>query len=200
MRTLVRPSLVSLGSVFRPTTKATKSNKAAAMRVIPLVLWSLFLVAPTLAQTYIHAYGGTSVVPRDDTKANFIGGAGSEAGSAYVGFDLYGLRPTGDTKEGLDDFGLTIQGGGYDGVIGGAVAKTSKYSVIPVGIFGYSRVKACRSSGCDDPVMEEQQANFGAGILFRIMGSGSAGFHTGFRYTRNYGAAFTVGVVFGGND
>lgn len=172
------------------------------MRIVTLTLWTLLLVTPTLAQSYVHAYGGTTVIPKDNFKANFIGAGGVEAGPAYIGLEAYGIRPVGEERQLLQDLAnltgtdIVIKGGGYDFVGGGAIAKTSRYSVIPVGIVGYSGFEACLESDCSG---DSKQANFGGGVMFRIMANDGVGLHTGFRYTRNYGAALTVGIVFGGN-
>ena len=147
------------------------------------------------AQPFAHLYGGATFVPKDNTRAVVAGGV-FEFGPAYLGFDRHSLQPTGDIQQDLDglgdDLGLTFKVTGYDFSIGPALFGNQRYSVIPMGIVGYTRGEFCLVEVlCEDARL----ANYGGEVALRVMASSRAGIHAGVRYTRNYGATLTIGVV-----
>ena len=93
---------------------------------------------------------------------------------------------------------LTLTSYGADTSIGGIVrTSTGRVHVIPVGIIGYTTadLEACIEVSCCDEE-SETQINVGAGFVAAFKSESGNGLHAGFRYTRNYGAAVSVGYVF----
>ncbi len=177
------------------------------MKTPTLLLALLSLSVPALAQRYIHAYGGATVIPSDKNSQqnhisqghSYIGGGGLELNRGYFGAEGYGLVETLFTNIILKDFDVSSSASGFNLVGGPHIAKTERLAVIPVGILGRTSEKACHESDCV-VVLEGigEQLNYGAGLNTRIMVSRRVGLHVGFRYTRHNGTAFTLGLAFGG--
>lgn len=146
-----------------------------------------------------HIYGGGVLGGKEYTRGGFAGAAGS-TGVLYMGIDGHVLR--------LDDAGqvafqqLAIRSGadlalatyGMDLSVGGVIGSSAdgRSKLIPFGLIGYTRadLEACiYETFCDEE--SATQVNFGAGFAAAL-----SRFHVGFRYTRNYGVAISVGVVF----
>ena len=97
------------------------------------------------------------------------------------------------------DFSYSLYGA--DVLIGGvARSSTGRVDFIPFGLVGYTtaEVEGCIGSFCDDE--SETEVNFGAGGNVAVKGESGRGLHLGFRWTRNYGAAVTLGFVFQTGD
>lgn len=174
------------------------------MRRIGLVLGVLLLsVSAAAAQQQDrpdwHIYGGGVLGGEEYTRGAF-GGTGAANDRFYVGVDGHGLW--------LDDAGqaqfrrlarqlgtdLTLTSYGMDVSIGVVAASSAdgRAKFIPVGMIGYTRadIEACIGTFCDDE--SETAANYGAGFVAVF----NSRVHLGLRYTRNYGAAMSVGWVF----
>ena len=163
---------------------------------------ALALASAASAQTDWHIYGGGVLGGEEHTRGALFG-IGSSAGDIFFAGEGHGLWLT---DEGHDivraaargtglDFTYSIYGA--DLLVGGVVrSSTGRVDFIPVGIIGYTtaEVEGCIGSLCDDE--SESVVNFGAGANVAMKGESGRGLHLGFRYTRNYGAALTVGFVF----
>ena len=161
---------------------------------------ALAIASAASAQTDWHVYGGGVLGGEEYVRgANF--GAGLTDGRIYLGTDAHGLW---FTDEGMDQMAQVVPRGmdfttamyGIDVSIGGVGrSSTGRVDFIPVGIIGYTtaEVEVCAGSFCDDE--SESVVNFGAGGNVAVKGESGRGLHLGFRYTRNYGAALSVGFV-----
>ena len=176
------------------------------MRLV-LVLFGLLVCASSAsAQTDWHFYGG-GVVGGEEHTRGFFGGSAAVTGSpVYVGVDGHGLRFTDEGEQlllragGLDTIEYSIAG--LDGSFGYVVRNaTNRIHFIPVGIIGYTtgEIEACGTyywlgRVCDDEKLTD--LNVGGGFVAAFKGESGNGLHVGFRYTRNYGAAVSVGYIF----
>ena len=155
------------------------------------------------AQTDWHIYGG-GVLGGEEYTRGALFGIGSTTGPVFAGVTGHGLWLT---DEGMDELARMIPRGfdfevataGLDVEIGPTV-RYGNVDVMPVGIVGYTtfEVEVCYHSDCEDE--SETDANLGAGMVAAFKGESGRGLHTGFRWTRNYGAAVTVGFVFQTGD
>lgn len=166
-----------------------------------LALAAVFVLqsVPGFAQTDFHIYGG-GIVGGEEHVRGALGGTGLTNGVVYAGVDGHGLW---FTDEGMNliarevprglDFTTTMYGA--DVVVGGVV-RSGNVDLIPVGIIGYTtaELEICFDSFCDDE--SETEANVGGGVIVAFKGESGRGLHAGFRWTRNYGAAVSVGFVF----
>ena len=157
---------------------------------------------PAFAQTDWHLYGGGVLGGKEWTRGAF-GGSGAAAGSLYAGVDGHGLWLNDEGKTAFRQLArstgadLTMSTYGMDVSIGGVYRNaTGRLQLIPVALVGFTTgaVEACYGSFCDDDTMTD--ANFGGGFIVAAKGEGGNGLHVGFRYTRNYGAAVSVGYIF----
>ena len=164
--------------------------------------WALivFLFTPALAQRDredVHLYGG-AVVGGEEYTQGFLGGAGLEGRRLYFGVDGHGLFLDSEAKELLrraaggavatSVYGLDISFGGS------LMPSDSSFSIIPVGIIGFTEGEICIEEFC----ASETDVNAGGGLVFTLRGKKSRhGVHLGVRYTRNYGAAVSGGLVIG---
>ena len=148
-----------------------------------------------------HVYGGGVLGGEEYTRGAF-GGTGITNGTVYAGVDGHALWLT---DEGLDQLARLIPRGvdfelatvGLDVAVGPTIrTSTGRTDFIPVGIIGYTtaELEACYRSDCESE--SETEANFGAGFVAAFKGESGRGLHAGFRWTRNYGAALSVGFVF----
>ncbi len=149
-----------------------------------------------------HIYGGGVVVGADEYTRGAFGGSGATNGIVYAAVDGHGLWPT---DEGMDQLAQLIPRGmdfeiitaGLDVAIGGVFrSSTGRVDLIPIGIIGYTmaNLEVCIESFCDEE--SETEANFGGGVVAAFKGESGRGLHAGFRWTRNYGAAVSVGYIF----
>ena len=94
---------------------------------------------------------------------------------------------------------LALEAIGVDLSLGAVIrSSTGRVKVIPVGLIGFTgtTLTVCvRESSCEEETTED--FNYGIGVVTTFKNSGGKGLHAGFRYTRNYGAALSVGFVFG---
>ena len=174
------------------------------MRTITVVVAVVAAVAsPARAQADLHLYGGGGGTADEFTRVGLFGTGGS-SGNVYVAVDGHGLWLT---DEGMQAFrqlarsagaDLTLNAYGLDVSVGGVFrSSTDRVQFIPVGLVGYTRadLEACiYDSFCDEE--SETEINFGAGAVAAFKSAGGSGLHVGFRYTRNYGAAVTIGYIF----
>lgn len=181
------------------------------------VLGALLFSASTAAgQAQYHLYGGRAIGGEDHTKGAFFGAgltAGGGAGAVgqraavrgvYFGVDGHGLwlDEAGKTElqrlSHLAGAELTVEAIGLDFSLGGVIrSSTGGVSLIPVGLIGFTEtmLTACvRGLSCEEET--ETEVNYGVGFVTAFTGQSGRGLHAGFRYTRNYGAALSVGVVF----
>ena len=178
--------------------------KETLVRITLLFLGIVFCASASAAQTDVHLYGGGVVGGEEYTRGAFGGVGWASSGLVYVGVDGHGLwlDEEGEAvfrrlarQSGAD---LTLNSYGADTSIGGIFrTSTGRVHVIPVGIIGYTTadLEICiRETFCDDD--SKTVMNFGAGLVTAFKGEGGSGLHAGFRYTRNYGAAISVGYVF----
>lgn len=107
-----------------------------------------------------------------------------------------GQQLTGQIGQRLaDEFGgrLPLKTYGFDASAGIAVLSNERVSLIPVGIAGYTRPELCEARACD---VNRTRFNYGGGLVLTASGRGKRlGLHLGARYTHNYGAAVTAGLV-----
>ena len=162
-------------------------------RKIALSLLALATFSPAaLAQRDMHLYGGATIGGKEYTKG-FLVGVGIQNNRTYVSMDGHSL---GLDEEGKAAFQQIARGTGTSGLdvsYGNAVFVSERFSVIPVGIGGYTGGEFCSETVCDDG----SQFNYGGGVVAAVKGVvGRYGLHAGVRYTRNYGAAVTFGLVF----
>ena len=171
----------------------------------------LLSVSPAAAQAEYHLYGGGVVGGEEYTRGAF-GGAGLTAGAGapavgqraavrgiYFSVDGHGLwlDETGKAElQRLSDLAgadVTLEAIGLDFSLGGVIrSSTGRVSVMPVGLIGFTSttLTTCvRESSCEET--ETEEINYGAGVVVAV-----SRLHAGFRYTRNYGAAVSVGLVF----
>ena len=121
--------------------------------------------------------------------------------------DGHGLRPTDEFRtefarevESLPEGVVaSAKGGGFDFSVGAPLAASERFTVIPVGVVGYTKgeYEVCIDTFCDSDSYTE--ANFGGGLVACISAASGVGLHVGVRYTRHYGVALTVGITFGSN-
>ena len=188
------------------------------MRIGIAVALGVLLCAPStaVAQVEYHLYGG-GALGTDSTRGAF-GGAGLTAGAGaagavgqraavrgvYFSVDGHGLWLN---EAGKSEFqrlsritgaDLALEAIGLDFSFGGVISSSSgRVKVIPVGLIGFTEntLTTClRGSSCDEET--ETQINYGAGFVTAFKGGSGRGVHVGFRYTRNYGAALSLGFVF----
>ena len=166
---------------------------------IILGLFAFFVVAQAPAQKYVHLFGGTTAAP-DDAGSLIVVGGGAESGRIYLSGEGYSLRPGGGASSAFKSIAnellgvnLSIKASGFGFAGGGAIKKSDRLSIIPIGIVGFTSGEICVDASCDDILKE---INYGGGVVARIMASPKIGFHAGIRYTLHYGTAFTAGVVF----
>ena len=173
------------------------------MKQVGLFALALSLLSASVAsaQTDWHVYAGGAA--GDEYEDGAVFGAGNTDGQYYVGVDGHVLWPNEDGQALLDrelrgtELDLTTSTYGLDVSVGGVVrSSTGRVDLIPVGIIGYTRGDAelCVGSFCDSE--SETAINFGGGVVAAFKGESGRGLHVGFRYTRNYGAALSVGFVF----
>ena len=188
-----------------------------------VVVAVLLLAAPSLAaaqQTEWHLYGGGGVTGGVaggeehpfrrgafvGVGANVGGGAGAvgqraPARGVYFSVDVHGLwldetaKAELQRRSDLTGADLTREAIGLDFSLGrGVRSSTGRVSVIPVGLIGFTgtMLTTCvrGSSSCDEET-ETEKVNYGAGVVVAV-----SRLHAGFRYTRNYGAALSVGYIF----
>ena len=172
------------------------------MRTTLVALGLLLCASAASAQTDYHLYGGGVLGGKEFTRGGF-GGVGISSGQWYGGTDGHGLWLNEDgeaafrraaRRSGAD---LTLTTYGLDASIG-YVARNAANRVhfIPVALIGYTtgEFEACiRETFCDTE--SETTINFGAGFVTAFKGESGNGLHAGFRYTRNYGAAISVGFI-----
>lgn len=169
--------------------------------ILGVVVGVLAAAGPASAQTDWHIYGG-GVLGGEEYTRGALFGIGSTTGPVFVGVDGHALWYT---DEGIDFLAQAVPRGltfevttaGLDVAVGGVVrSATRRVDFIPHGIIGYTtgEVEICDGSFCDDDSVTD--ANFGAGFIAAFKGESGRGLHTGFRWTRNYGAAVSVGFVF----
>ena len=174
------------------------------MRYTLAILALLICASSASAQTDIHLYGG-GVLGGEEYTRGFLGGSGATHGPVFVGADGHGLWFTDEGEQlllgagDLDSIEYTWYG--LDAVIGFVVRNaTDRMHFIPIGIVGFStlELEACRGTYCEE-FDAETKTNIGAGFIAAFKGESGRGIHAGFRYTRNYGYAMTVGYVWTGN-
>ena len=174
------------------------------MRIITLSLALVIVSAAAPAQSYIHAYGGSNIATKR-TISGFLMGGAFERGWFYAGADWHSLKPTSEARAkterelqavdligDLGGLGFLPQLSGLDASLGIAIPIGKTFSLIPVGIGGYTRVKVCIETSC----FPLPGLNYGGGGSARVMLTPHLGLHAGVRYTRHYSLAFTVGAVF----
>ena len=161
-------------------------------RGITLLLLVLATFSPlALAQKDMHLYGGAVVGGRKYTEG-FLGGIGIQNNRTYVGMDGHVLELDEEGKSTVPQIASEGNSSGLDVSFGRAIFVNERFSVIPVGIGGYSGGLSCSEALCGDG----SQFNYGAGVVAAVKLVGGRGLHAGVRYTRNYGAAVTFGLVF----
>ena len=138
-----------------------------------LVFATILLSTPAAAQTDWHIYGGGAVGSGEHIRRGLVG-FGVTSRPIYFGVDAHDLWQTGEEMELLADVAL------------GGVVRSGRVDIIPIGIIGYTTAE----------VHEKVKANVGAGLVAAFKGESGRGLHVGFRYTRHYGAALSVGFVF----
>lgn len=169
---------------------------------VAAALAALALASAASAQTTDwHIYGG-GAPSADEITRGFLFGAGLTNGTVYAGVDGHGLWPT---DEGLNQLAAVVPFGvdfktvatGLNVAVGPTIRNaTGRVDFMPVGVVGYTtaELELCIDSFCDSE--SETQVNFGAGFVAAMKGESGRGLHVGFRWTRNYRAAFTIGFVF----
>ena len=185
-------------------------------RVLRRVLLSVLLLSAAAAAqtastaTYIHAYGGTTVVPAiDETEGirliNY--GGGLEVKRLYIGME--GVRTIGvnealkavikkeipgiDAARVIEALNARFIATGFRFIGGPTVIKDEKYSITPVAIVGQLKFSASvlGESYSDSTVV------YGGGIIARMNISKSTALHIGPRYIHNIGLELTAGIAFG---
>lgn len=150
------------------------------------------------AQTHLHAYGGGLISGPDKNYSGYLTGGGMERKWFFVAADWHFLKTPSDAETALDffedlteiDFGLEFSG--LDVSLGVPIRVSNRVSLIPVGIAGFTNIRLCIDTSC----FSAPDLNYGVGGSARIMLAPRIGVHAGFRYTRHYELAFTVGAVF----
>ena len=162
-------------------------------RKIALSLLVLATFSPlALAQNDMYLYGG-AVVGGKKYIEGYLGGIGMQNNRTYVGMDGHVLGLDEEGKAAVPQIKSDNGASGLDVSFGRAIFATERFSVIPVGIGGYSGGQSCSELLCGDG----SQFNYGAGMVAAVKSVvGSYGLHAGVRYTRVYGAAVTFGMVF----
>ena len=173
------------------------------MRFALAILALLICASSASAQTDFHLYGG-GVLGGEEYTRGALGGSAASSGPVYFGVDGHGLWFTDEGEQillrtgGLDSIEYTMAG--LDASFGYVVRNaTNRIHFIPIGIIGFTsaEIEGCARyysrEVCEDDSVT--QANFGAGFVTAFKGESGNGLHAGFRYTRNYGAAVTVGYI-----
>ena len=150
------------------------------------------------AQTHIHAYGGSLISGPEKNYSGYLTGGGMERKWFFVAADWHSLKTPSDAETAFDlfedltgsDFGLKFSG--LDLSLGVPIRVSNRVSLIPAAIVGFTNIRLCFDTDC----VSAPDVNYGGGGGARIMLAPRLGVHAGFRYTRHYELAFTVGAVF----
>ncbi len=176
-----------------------------------IALLAMFVASSALAQdpqsqeTYDYYSGYGSIPVGAGMAGGLMLGFGQEGRKGfYSAVDLYLVSVDKDMVRQVtrslgygDDLGDLISAKviGLSVPIGYAIAKTEKFSIIPVGIIGNTWVRGCALGIC----ASESDLNYGAGAVSRIMVSKRFGIHVGGRYTKHV-AAISVGFTVGSKN
>ena len=134
--------------------------------------WALivFLFTPALAQRDredVHLYGGAVVGEEEEYTKGFLGGVGVEGRRLYFGVDGHGLLLDSEAKELLRRAEVATSVYGLDISFGGSLMPPdSSFSIIPVGIIGFTEGEICIEKFC----ASETQVNAGGGLVFNAQG------------------------------
>ena len=154
--------------------------------------------AAAKAQTHFHAYGGSVISGSDKNYSGYFTGGGMERKWFFVAADWHSLTTPSQVESALNlfedltetNFGLEFSG--LDISLGVPIRVSNTVSLIPAGIVGFTTIRLCIETSC----FSAPDLNLGGGSAARIMLAPRIGVHAGFRYTRHYELAFTVGAVF----
>ena len=150
------------------------------------------------AQTHFQAYGGSVISGPDKNYCGFLTGGGMERKWFFVAADWHSLKTPEQVETGLDLFedltetNVGLEFSGLDISLGVPIRVSNTVSLIPAGIGGFTTIRFCIDTSC----LSAPDLNYGGAGSARIMLAPRMGVHAGFRYTRHYELAFTVGAVF----